>query len=315
MTAGVTVRWPHVVLPGARAEEVWPVFWRKKDRRRPARGTTDRHALVPIPLTGGVLSSQVRDGRGGALHGTEISVIDGGDRRVAHLDTDPFGRFAASLMPGQYRVRVDAGGYQQVTDVVEVSWGQHADMGTIVLGEDPALRPPRPGLFVIDPDHSSVRFVARHIGLSKVYGRFNRFQGRIRIAEPFEESSVDVVIDSASVDTNADARDTHLRSADFLDVERFPELRFSSVRFAAHGGNRWTVDGDLTLHGLTSDVSLDTTFLGSAEWNGDRVGAIATGQLHREHYTLNWQQTIAKGLPVVGSTIEIQLDVQAVRQG
>lgn len=291
------------------------MFWRKKDRRRPARGTTDRHALVPIPLTGGVLSSQVRDGRGGALHGTEISVIDGGDRRVAHLDTDPFGRFAASLMPGQYRVRVDAGGYQQVTDVVEVSWGQHADMGTIVLGEDPALRPPRPGLFVIDPDHSSVRFVARHIGLSKVYGRFNRFQGRIRIAEPFEESSVDVVIDSASVDTNADARDTHLRSADFLDVERFPELRFSSVRFAAHGGNRWTVDGDLTLHGLTSDVSLDTTFLGSAEWNGDRVGAIATGQLHREHYTLNWQQTIAKGLPVVGSTIEIQLDVQAVRQG
>lgn len=290
------------------------MFWRKKDRRRPARGTSDRHALVPIPLTGGVLSGQVRDARGGALPGTEVAVIDGADRRVAHLDTDPFGRFAASLMPGRYRVRVEAGGYQPQTDVVEVAWGQHADMGTIVLGEDPALRPPRPGLFVIDPDHSSVRFVARHIGLSKVYGRFNRFQGRIRIAEPFEESSVDVVIDAASVDTNADARDTHLRSADFLDVERFPELRFSSLRFVAHGGNRWTIDGDLTLHGLTSDVSLDTTFLGAAEWNGDRVGAIATGRLHREHYTLNWQQTIAKGLPVVGSTIEIELDVQAIRE-
>lgn len=290
------------------------MFWRKKDRRRPARGTTDRHALVPIPLTGGVLSGQVRDNVGGALPGTEVSVIDAADRRVAHADTDPFGRFSASLMPGRYRVRVEAGGYQQVTDVVEVAWGSHADMGAVVLGEDPALRPPRPGVFVIDPDHSAVRFVARHIGLSKVYGRFNRFSGQIRVAEPFEDSSVDVVIDAASVDTNVEARDTHLRSADFLDVERFPELRFSSVRFTTHGGNRWTVDGDLTLHGLTSDVSLDTTFLGSAEWNGDRVGAIARAQLHREHYTLNWQQTIAKGLPVVGSTIEIQLDVQAVRQ-
>ena len=291
------------------------MFWRKKGRRRPARGTTDRHALVPIPLTGGVLSGQVRDGQGGALAGTEVSVLDTADRRVAHLDTDPFGRFAASLMPGTYRVRIEAGGFGQVTDVVEVAWGSHADMGTIVLGEDPALRPPRPGVFSIDPDHSSVRFVARHIGMSQVYGRFNRFEGRIRIAAPFEESSVDVVIDAASIDTNAEARDTHLRSADFLDVERFPELRFSSVRFQAHGGNRWTVDGDLTLHGLTSDVSLDTTFLGAAEWNGDRVGAIATTQLHREHFTLNWQQMIAKGLPVVGSTITIELDVQAIRQG
>ncbi|MEK6466305.1 YceI family protein [Pseudonocardia alni] len=300
------------VVAGQR--RLWLVFWRKKDRRRPARGTTDRHALVPIPLTGGVLSGQVRDQQGGALAGTEVSVMDPADRRAVHVETDPFGRFAASLMPGRYRVRVEAGGYQQVTDVVEVSWGEHADMGHIVLGEDPALRPPRPGVFVIDGDHSSVRFVARHIGMSKVYGRFNRFQGQIRIAEPFEESSVDVVIDAASVDTNVAARDTHLRSADFLDVERFPELRFSSVRFVAHGGNRWTVDGDLTLHGLTSDVSLDTTFLGTAEWNGDRVGAVATTQLHREHYTLNWQQTIAKGLPVVGSTIQIQLDVQAIRQ-
>lgn len=291
------------------------MFWRKKDRRRPARGSADRHALVPIPLTGGVLSGQVRDVRGDALPGTEISVLDAADRRVAHVETDPFGRFVASLNPGRYRVRVEAGGYRQLSDVVEVEWGQHADMGVLALGEDPELRPPRPGLFVIDGDHSSVRFVARHIGLSKVYGRFDRFQGWIRIAEPFEDSSAEVVIDAASIDTNSEARDTHLRSADFLDVERFPELRFTSVRFVAAGGNRWTVDGDLTLHGLTSDVALDTTFLGSAEWNGDRVGAVATTQLHREHFTLNWQQTIAKGLPVVGSTIEIELDVQAVRQG
>ena len=291
------------------------MFWRRGRSRRPSRGATDRHALVPIPLTGGVLSGQVRDPAGGPLAGTDVSVVDTGDRRVVHVETDPFGRFAAALMPGRYRVRVEAGGYQAVTDAVEVEWGSHAEMGTLSLQEDPELRPPQPGIYAIDPDHSSVRFVARHIGLSKVYGRFNKFSGQIRIAEPFEESSVDVVIEAASVDTNVEARDTHLRSADFLDVANFPELRFSSVRFSQHGGNHWTVDGDLTLHGLTSDVSLDTTFLGAAEWNGERIGAVATTQLHREHFTLNWQQMIAKGLPVVGSTIEITLDVQAIYQG
>lgn len=291
------------------------MFWKKGRARRPGRGTTDRNALVPIPLTGGVLSGQVRDTAGGPLPGSEVSVLDAADRRVVHVEADPFGRFAAALMPGRYRVRVESGGFRPVTDGVEVQWGSHAEMGTVRLVEDPELRPPQPGLYTIDPDHSSVRFIARHIGLSKVYGRFNNFSGQIRITEPFEESSVDVVIEAASVDTNVEARDTHLRSPDFLDVERFPELRFSSMRFVAHGGNRWTIDGDLTLHGLTSDVSLDTTFLGQAEWNGERVGAVATTQLHREHFTLNWQQTIAKGLPVVGSTIEITLDVQAVRQG
>ncbi|MFP5023401.1 YceI family protein [Pseudonocardia phyllosphaerae] len=290
------------------------MFWKKRDPRRGGRAGADRHALVPIPLTGGMLTGEVRDIEGGALPGTEVSVLDAADRRVAHLETDPFGRFTASLMPGRYRVRVDSGGYRQVTDVVEIPWGAHTEMPPIELGEDPDLHPPRPGVFVIDPDHSSVRFVARHIGLSKVYGRFDRFQGRIHIAEPFDESTVEVVIDAASIDTNVEARDTHLRSPDFLDVERFPELRFTGSRFTQRGGNRWTVDGDLTLHGLTSDVSLETTFGGSAEWNGDRIGAVATTQLHREHFTLNWQQTIAKGLPVVGSTIDIQLDVQAVRQ-
>ncbi|MDQ4118067.1 MAG: YceI family protein [Actinomycetota bacterium] len=289
------------------------MFWSKR-RRRTGRGTTDRHALLPIPLTGGVLSGQVRDTGGAPLPGSAVTVLDAADREVVRVEADPYGQFTSALMPGRYRVRAEAGGYRPETESVEVEWGTHSQMASFGLVEDPELRPPRPGAYTIDTDHSSVRFVARHIGMSKVYGRFNRFSGQIRIAEPFEESSVDVVIDAASVDTNVEARDTHLRSPDFLDVERFPELRFASVRFVRHGGNHWTVDGDLTLHGLTSDVSLDTTFLGSAEWNGERIGAVAGTSLHREHFTLNWQQTIAKGLPVVGSTIDITLDVQAIRQ-
>ncbi|WP_246394286.1 YceI family protein [Pseudonocardia pini] len=289
------------------------MFWSKRGKG-PRRADTGRSALVPIPLTGGVLSGQVQDTEGRPLAGAEISVLDRTSTRIVHADTDPFGYFTAALVPGQYRVRAEAGGYRGNGGTIDVEWGKHAELGTLTLDPDQSLTPPPPGVYTIDSDHSSVRFVARHIGLSRVYGRFNRFHGQIRIAEPFEDSAVDVVIESASVDTNVDARDTHLRSPDFLDVERFPQLRFSSTRFRRGAGNRWIVDGDLTLHGLTSDVQLDVMFLGMAEWNGERAGAVASAELHREHFTLNWQQMVSRGVPVVGSTIEISLDVQAVRQ-
>jgi polyisoprenoid-binding protein YceI len=120
--------------------------------------------------------------------------------------------------------------------------------------------------------------------MSRVFGRFNQF-GQLQIAERFEDSHVDVLIEAASVDTQIMQRDDHLRSADFLDAERFPQLRFSSTRFSRRDGNKWLIDGELSLHGPTSDVALDTTFLGIQEWNGTRAGAIARTELHREHFT------------------------------
>jgi polyisoprenoid-binding protein YceI len=290
------------------------VFWSKRGKGA-RRSDTGRNALVPIPLTGGLLSGQVQDGEGRPLAGAQVSVLDRASTTVVNADTDPFGYFTAALVPGEYRVRAEAGGYRGNGTTVEVEWGKHAEVGALSLAPDQSLTPPPPGIYDIDPDHSSIRFIARHIGMSRVYGRFNRFRGQIRIAEPFEDSAVDIVIDAVSVDTNVEARDTHLRSPDFLDVERFPQLRFSSTRFRRGPGNRWLVDGDLTLHGLTSDVQLDVTFLGMEEWNGRRAGAVATAELHREHFTLNWQQMVNRGVPVVGSTIEINLDVQAVLQG
>ncbi|NMH96035.1 hypothetical protein HF526_01640 [Pseudonocardia sp. K10HN5] len=270
---------------------------------------------MPIPLTGGLLSGQVRDAEGRPLPGAEISVFDRSSRRVAHSDSDPFGFFAAAVVPGEYRVRAEAGGYQTVHEAVEVEWGKHAQIGQLTLQPDETAQPPTPGIYDIDEDHTTISFVARHIAMSRVYGQFNVFQGQIQVAEPFEDSYVQVVIDAASVDTNVEVRDNHLRSPDFLDVERFPQIRFSSTRFSRRGGNRWVVDGELTLHGLTSDVQLETTFLGMQEWAGIRTGAVATTELHREHFTLNWQQMLARGLPVVGSTIDIRLDVQAILKG
>lgn len=150
--------------------------------------------------------------------------------------------------------------------------------------------------------------------MSRVYGQFQEFSGQVRIEPTFEDSHVEVLIEAASVFTNVEKRDEHLRSPDFLDVARFPKLHFTSHRFARAGGNRWLIDGELTLHGMTSDVQLDTTYLGMQEWNGLRAGCLATTQLHREHFTVNWQQILARGVPVVGSTIEITLDVQAILQ-
>lgn len=267
---------------------------------------------MPIPLTGGLLSGEVRDAEGRPLAGAEISVFDRSSTRVAHSDTDAYGFFAAAVVPGDYRIRAEAGGYQSLHERTTVDWGEHHPVGRLTLVPDETLATPTPGVYDIDPDHSSVRFVARHIAMSRVYGQFQQFAGRVLIADPFEQSHVEVLIDADSVFTNNPKRDEHLRSADFLDVQRFSKLHFTSHRFARAGGNRWLIDGELTLHGMTSDVQLDTTYLGMQEWNGLRAGCLATTQLHREHFTVNWQQILAQGVPVVGSTIEITLDIQGV---
>lgn len=287
------------------------MFWSKRRGRQQGTG---RQALVPIPLTGGLLSTEIRDEEGKPLPGAEVSVFDRGSKRVAHADTDVYGFFSAALQPGSYRIQAEAGGYQTVFERAEVDWGTHTELGQLTLVADETLTVPSPGLYEIDADHSSVRFVARHIAMSRVYGQFREFVGQIRIEPTFEDSHVEVLIDAASVWTNNPTRDTHLRSADFLDVERFPKLHFTSHRFSRAGGSRWLIDGELTLHGMTSDVQLDTTYLGMQEWNGVRAGCRATTELHREHFTVNWQQMLSRGVPVVGSTIDIRLDIQAALQ-
>lgn len=285
-----------------------------KRRRGGRTAVGGPQAVLPIPLTGGLLSGEIRDDEGKPLPGAEVSVFDRSSNRVAHADTDVYGFFAAAVQPGAYRVQAEAGGFQSVFRRAEVEWGSHEPLGQLVLMPDETLTVPVPGTYQIDPAHSAVRFVARHIALSRVYGQFREFSGQIRVDPNFADSDVDVLIDAASVHTNHAPRDEHLRSADFLDVERFPKLHFTSHRFSRSGGNRWLIDGELTLHGMTSDVQLDTTYLGMQEWNGVRAACRATTELHREHFTVNWQQMLSRGVPVVGSTIQIQLDVQAILQ-
>jgi polyisoprenoid-binding protein YceI len=174
---------------------------------------------------------------------------------------------------------------------------------------------PATGTWSIDPSHSEVGFSVRHLGISKTKGRFGTFSGDIVVAERPEDSRVDVVIDAASVDTRDAGRDEHLRSADFFDVATHPELRFSTTSVVANG-ERWTVTGDLTIAGVTKPVVLDTEVAGlvTDPWGNDRVAFQASTEVNREDFGLTWNSALETGGFLVGKTVKIDLEVEAVLQ-
>ncbi|HTZ07443.1 MAG TPA: YceI family protein [Acidimicrobiales bacterium] len=172
---------------------------------------------------------------------------------------------------------------------------------------------PEPGTYDLDQAHTTVEFVARHLMITKVRGRFARFSGEITVAEVPEESSVSVTIDAESVDTNQDQRDTHLRSADFLDAEHYPTLVFASTGVALDG-DAWKVTGDLTIHGVTRPVTLDVEFDGAniTPWGTQAIAFSASTEIDREDFGLTYNQALETGGVVVSKKIRIELSVEAV---
>ena len=173
-----------------------------------------------------------------------------------------------------------------------------------------------PGVWEIDPSHSSVEFVARHL-LSKVRGRFSEFSGTLTIADRPTESSAEVTIDAGSITTGTEDRDTHLRSADFLDVERYPTLSFRSTAVrAGDEPGRYLVDGDLTIRDVTRPVTLDVEYLGWSDdpWGGKRAGFSATTEITRDDFGASWNVVVESGGLLVGKKVRIELEVEAVLQ-
>lgn len=172
------------------------------------------------------------------------------------------------------------------------------------------------GTYQIDPAHSEVGFVVRHMGFSKVRGRFERFEGTIK-GDPSEIESLDthVEIDAKSITTDEQKRDEHLRSNDFLDIENNPKIVFQSRRVKDVDGRNFTVEGDLSIRGVTKRVDLKGTFLGEGKdpWGGTRVGFEATTTVNRKDFGVNWNAALETGGFLVGDNVEIHLDVQAVR--
>ena len=169
----------------------------------------------------------------------------------------------------------------------------------------------------IDTVHSSVGFTVRHLVISKVRGRFTRWSGSLALDEVNPgASSIEVRIETASIDTDEPKRDAHLRSADFFDVERNPEMTFRSTAVEKAGAERYRMTGDLTLAGVTRPVVLDVEALGQAKdpWGGERAGFSARTTIDRREFGLTWNQALETGGAVVGEKVEITIEIEAVKR-
>jgi polyisoprenoid-binding protein YceI len=270
----------------------------------------------PVPAGAGAVVREILDPVGQSMGAAEVTVTELRSHRVVARGTsDPYGFFMAVLPPGGYSLLIVAEGLEPYRETVEVAAGSPLSPERVRLQSARQLELPPPGTWLFDPPHTAIRFIAKHVGMAHVHGRFESFEGTLQVTQDVSRSRVQVRIDASSINTGNNTRDTHLRSADFLDVGRYPYIDFTSDRFAYRGGSKWTLPGTLTMHGVSRSVSLDTTYLGTV--NGGygeelRCAAQARAELHREDYTLNWRSMLARGIAVVGPTVQLELDVQAM---
>jgi polyisoprenoid-binding protein YceI len=167
----------------------------------------------------------------------------------------------------------------------------------------------------LDATHTSVEFSAKHLMITTVKGRFADMAGTITVnGDSPAAASVDVTIQAASIDSRTEGRDQHLRSADFLDVEKFPTITFKSTKLEG-ARDEFKMTGDLTIHGVTKSITLDVTNEGEVKdpWGGRRMGFTATGKIDRREFGLVWNGALEAGGVLVGTDIKIQIDAQIVQ--
>ena len=170
--------------------------------------------------------------------------------------------------------------------------------------------------WTIDPMHTQVEFSAKHMGIMTVKGHFTGVQAAITFTEDdFSASSVQATIDAGTLTTNDERRDTHLKSADFLNVEQFPTIAFSSTRIAHAAHDRYTMTGDLTIRDVTRPVTFDVVYAGQGK---DPMGTVHAGfsahtTINRKDWGLTWNVALETGGLLVGEEVTLALDVEAVK--
>ncbi|MFJ8488627.1 YceI family protein [Streptomyces sp. NPDC094038] len=264
------------------------------------------------------LTARIRTRDGWAVSHAVVTVTDMTGSQVLRAEADDEGtvRDPNPLAPGAYTVIVTALGYAPAASSAIVTASGRAEIGTVTLARQGGTELPPPGPWTVDPAHSTVGAVAQHLGISSVRGRFTDFAVGIEIApDDVTKSRVHAVIRAASIDTGNGMRDTHLRSADFLDIERHPEITYTSTGLTAAGSDRWTVHGELSLHGVVRPVDLALSYLGTGAdpWGGTRAAFRATTELHREDFAMNYNQVVQAGIAAIGTTLKIELEIQAVQ--
>jgi len=169
------------------------------------------------------------------------------------------------------------------------------------------------GTYTIDPAHTNVEFAVRHMMISTVKGRFADVKGTVQLPEK-GEPTIDVTIATASIDTRAEQRDGHLRSADFFDVEKYPLLRFVSTK-AERTGDGWKVTGNLTIKDITKAVALSVTEEGTGvdPWGNQKAAFSATGKFNRSEFGLNWNAALETGGVLVSDEVKLSIDAQLAK--
>jgi polyisoprenoid-binding protein YceI len=172
--------------------------------------------------------------------------------------------------------------------------------------------------WTIDPDHSSIGFKVRHMMVSNVKGNFGAFSGVAEINDKdINTSTVNVTIDTSSINTGVVKRDNHLRSPEFLDTARYPNMTFKSRKIEKAGPDRLKVYGDLSIHGVTKLVVLDVEGPSKAykdPWGKFRRGAGATVTINRKDFGLVWNKVLETGGVLVGDEVNISLEVEMIRK-
>jgi len=169
----------------------------------------------------------------------------------------------------------------------------------------------------IDASHSGIHFSVRHLVIAKVRGQFSRWSGAVVVPDgDFTKATVEAVIDASSIDTGVADRDAHLKSPDFFDVAQFPEIAFTASHLEAQGDGPGRLAGRLTIKGVTKDIVLDVERHGQAKdpWGNERAAFSAKTSIDRKDFGLAWNQVLESGGVMVGETVNLEIEIEAVRQ-
>ncbi|WP_214369282.1 YceI family protein [Pseudonocardia sp. H11422] len=265
-------------------------------------------------MSAGAITGRLTTPDGWPLPGGTLTAIDGAGAQRGRATAREDGGFVLDgLVPGSYTVIVAAAGHEPAARAVVVPTGTAASMGVLALPRVGGRVLPATGTWTIDPVHSSIRASALHLGMSRIHGRLRRFSGQIQVADPLENSSVEVVLDPAAVDSDDPTRDGHLRGPDFLDVAVHPEIRYKSDGLHRLSAEHWRVDGVLSLKGVSAPVALDVTYHGTGPdmFGGTRAAFSATAEVSRDDFAISWNQSLLAGVLAVGRTLRIDIDIQA----
>lgn len=170
-------------------------------------------------------------------------------------------------------------------------------------------------LWTLDPDHSIIEFRVAHMVVSKTAGKFMDYSGVVEMdAEAHQFKRIEAAITPASVNTNHEKRDAHLRGMDFFDVEKYPTMTYKMKSYKKHDSG-YTAIGDLTLHGVTKEIILNGTFNGVTKdpWGNTRAGFTAEGKVNRKDFGMVWNKTLDNGGLVVGDDVQIRLDIECIK--